>query len=51
MSEATTNVRLTIYVPAQLDERIRRAAETAGQSLSVWMLRAAQAALREQERE
>jgi uncharacterized protein (DUF1778 family) len=49
VSEATTNVRITIYVPAQLDERIRRAAERAGQSLSVWMLRAARAALREQE--
>jgi uncharacterized protein (DUF1778 family) len=48
MSEATTNVRLTIYVPAQLDERIRRAAERAGQSLSMWLQRAALAALRDQ---
>ncbi len=49
MSEATTNVRITIYVSAQLDERIRRAAATAGQTLSVWLQRAAEAALREQE--
>ena len=49
MSEATTNVRITTYLPAQLDERIRRAAERAGQSLSVWLQRAAEAALREQE--
>jgi hypothetical protein len=48
MSEAaTTNVRLTTYLPAQLDERIRRAADRAGQSLSVWLQRAAEAALRE----
>jgi uncharacterized protein (DUF1778 family) len=47
----TTPCRITIYVPYQLDERIRRAAERAGQSLSVWMLRAAQAALREQRAE
>lgn len=45
MSEATTNVRLTTYLPAQLDERIRRAAADAGQSLSVWLQRAAEAAL------
>lgn len=45
MSEATTNVRITIYVAPQLDERIRRAAERAGQSLSMWLQRAAEAAL------
>jgi hypothetical protein len=51
MSEAaTTNVRITTYLPAQLDERIRRAADRAGQSLSVWLQRAAEAALREQEK-
>jgi uncharacterized protein (DUF1778 family) len=42
---ATANARITIYVSAQLDEQIRRAAEEAGQSLSVWMVRAARAAL------
>jgi uncharacterized protein (DUF1778 family) len=47
-SEAT-NARITIYVAPALDERIRRAAERAGQSLSVWLQRAAEAALREQE--
>jgi uncharacterized protein (DUF1778 family) len=41
----TANTRITIYVSAQLDEQIRRAAEEAGQSLSVWMVRAARAAL------
>ena len=49
MSKATTNVRLTTYLPAQLNERIRRAAKRAGQSLSVWLQRAAKAALRKQE--
>jgi uncharacterized protein (DUF1778 family) len=49
MSEAATNARITIYIAPQLDERIRRAAEIAGQSLSVWLQRAAEAALREQE--
>ena len=44
----TTPCRITIYVPYQLDERIRRAAERAGQSLSVWLQRAAEAALREE---
>ena len=34
MSEATTNVRITIYVPPQLDERIRRDADAKGQSLT-----------------
>ena len=46
-----TKARITIYLPAQLDERIRRVAERAGQSLSVWLQRAAEAALHEQERE
>jgi predicted DNA-binding protein len=46
-----TKARITIYIPAQLDERLRRAAERVGQTLSVWMQRAAEAALREQERE
>jgi uncharacterized protein (DUF1778 family) len=47
MSEApaTANTRITIYVSAQLDAAIRRAADEAGQSLSVWMVRAARAAL------
>jgi hypothetical protein len=48
MSEATTNVRITIYVPTQLDERIRRDADAKGQSLSMWLQRAAEAALREE---
>lgn len=43
---ATANTRLTIYVSAELDAAIRRAADEAGQSLSVWMVRAARAALR-----
>jgi uncharacterized protein (DUF1778 family) len=46
-----TNARITIYVAPALDERIRRAAERAGQTLSVWLQRAAEAALREQETE
>jgi uncharacterized protein (DUF1778 family) len=46
MTDASeTNVRITIYVSVQLDEQIRRAADEAGQSLSVWMVRAARAAL------
>jgi uncharacterized protein (DUF1778 family) len=48
---ATANTRITIYVSGELDQRIRAAADEAGQSLSVWMVRAARAALREQERE
>lgn len=43
--ERAANTRLTIYVSAELDAAIRRAAEEAGQSLSVWMVRAARAAL------
>jgi uncharacterized protein (DUF1778 family) len=46
---ATANTRITIYVSAQLDAAIRRAAEEAGQSLSVWMVRAARAALTKSE--
>lgn len=42
---ATVNTRLTIYISAELDQRIRAAADEAGQSLSVWMVRAARAAL------
>ena len=50
MSEAEANyARITFYLRPALDERIRRAAERAGQSLSVWLQRAAEAALREQE--
>jgi predicted HicB family RNase H-like nuclease len=55
VSEATNeaqqgsgNVRLTIYIPPRLDNHIRCAAERAGQSLSVWLQRAALAALRDQ---
>jgi predicted HicB family RNase H-like nuclease len=51
VSETTTNPRITIYIPPLLDSRIRVAAAAAGQSLSVWLQRAAEAALREQERE
>jgi predicted HicB family RNase H-like nuclease len=49
VSDTTTKGRIMIYVPTDIDERIRRAAERAGQSLSVWLQRAAEAALREQE--
>ena len=49
--QGSGNARLTIYVPLGLDERIRRAVGALGSSLSVWMQRAAEAALREQERE
>jgi predicted HicB family RNase H-like nuclease len=47
--DATTKTRMMIYIPAALDERIRLAAEAAGQSLSVWIQRAAEQALQAQE--
>ena len=43
--QGSGNARLTIYVPLGLDERIRRSAADAGQSLSMWLQRAAEAAL------
>ena len=47
--QGSGSARMTIYLPLGLDEAIRRAADEAGQSLSVWMVRAARAALRDQE--
>jgi hypothetical protein len=44
-----TKARIMIYVQPALDQRIRLSAERAGQTLSVWLQRAAEAALREQE--
>jgi uncharacterized protein (DUF1778 family) len=43
--------RLTAYLPDDMVAYIQRAAHKRGQTLSVWMQRAAEAALREQERE
>ena len=51
MSEATTKVRLTSYLSPELLAAIQRDATHKGQTLSVWMQRAAEAALREQETE
>ena len=46
-----TKVRLTSYLSPELLAAIQRDATRKGQTLSVWMQRAAEAALREQERE
>ena len=51
MSEATTKIRLTSYLSPELLAAIQRDATRKGQTLSVWMQRAAEAALREQETE
>jgi predicted HicB family RNase H-like nuclease len=49
-SDDNTKTRMMIYIPPTLDERIRHAAKRAGQSLSVWVQRAAEQALQAQEK-